>query len=289
MTASTISPSPDPATPAHADVPAAAVALLAAGFALCRIRQGEKTPTDTAWQLNPITNPADFTGCNVGLLTGPLSGGIMAVDLDFHTDDAEAWAAADELLPPTGMIDGRPGKPTAHRFYRITDKVWPDRLLPQSGATRQAMQAGNYPRFVGTHHWSSKTRRNIDLHRAAARCVIPPSLHESGSRRGWYGGVRGDPTDIGFSALYQSVLVLVDRLGLTGRKEGPDAIGLPIPDPGLLAVVPMLERVARLQRYLDHVPPMRLGEGEELPLPAISHSGGMRRVWRYSRCGMAIV
>src|SRR5262249_46486699 len=44
---------------------------------------------------------------NVGVMTGAPSGGLTDIDLDAP----EAAAAADHLLPPTGWVFGRRGKP----------------------------------------------------------------------------------------------------------------------------------------------------------------------------------
>ena len=60
--------------------------------------------------------PKDFfPGCNIGIQTGRLSGDLVCVDIDSQ----DALDLADDYLPATGMIEGRPGKPRSHRRYRV--------------------------------------------------------------------------------------------------------------------------------------------------------------------------
>ena len=67
-------------------------------------------------------------GDGVGLLCGPLSNGgnpghaLVCVDLD----SPGALARADEFLPDTGMIEGRPAKPRSHRYYLVPNSTIPD-------------------------------------------------------------------------------------------------------------------------------------------------------------------
>lgn len=238
----------------------------ARGFALCRIPPGAKSPRDRGWQLHPIQRPEDFGADDaVGLILGPLSGGLVGADLDFHSDDSEAWEAAESLLPLTGLIDGRPGKPRAHRVYALTDTTWPDSLLPRPGCeTRAAMDAGTLPRFVGTRHFSNGNGRAIDLLGAGSQLVIPPSHHAaSGTCRVWWGDAPGEPARIAYADLLQSVLALADRLGLkipaTLRSEDMPAP----PDPAHLAHIPVDDRTRRLSAYLGESPPLAHGLGQE--------------------------
>src|SRR5689334_20996079 len=100
-----------------ASVSAAAAEYIGRGYAVCKIAPGEKRPTYKGWNLASLS-PEDFpNGCNIGILGGPLSSNLVCIDLD----SPEAIKLADEFLPWTGMVEGRPGKPCSHRWYRVTD------------------------------------------------------------------------------------------------------------------------------------------------------------------------
>ncbi|MCK6488472.1 MAG: AAA family ATPase [Planctomycetes bacterium] len=233
------------------------------GFALCRIPSGGKSPMDALWQLNPIADADAFrAGDAVGLLLGPLSGGLIGVDLDFHAEDADAWAAADALLPTTGLMDGRPGKLTSHRVYRLADLAWPDSVLPGlSSDTRRAMESGLLPRFPGTRHFSNGQGRAIDLLGAGSQMVIPPSLHPSGARRVWWGDAPGEPATVAYADLMAAVELIVDHLGLKRQQPALAEDAPEPPDPALLAQVAEPERLQRLEGYLRTVTPLEHGKG----------------------------
>src|SRR5205823_2829593 len=87
------------------------------GLAICRLRPGEKKPMYKAWTQSSL-EPEDFgPDDNIGILSGRLSSDIVCVDIDCQ----EALAEADDYLPGTGMVEGRPGKPRSHRWYRVAD------------------------------------------------------------------------------------------------------------------------------------------------------------------------
>jgi hypothetical protein len=230
----------------------------ARGFALCRIPIGLKKPVEPLWQLNPILEAEEFqVGDAIGLILGPLSSGLFAIDLDFHADDADAWAAADVLLPATGLVDGRPGKLTSHRVYRLADTAWADSVLPKPGcATRQAMDDGFLPRFPGTRHFSNGQGRAIDALGAGSQLVIPPSLHPSGVRRVWWADMPGEPASVAYADLMAAVAALVDHLGLHRQRAATPEDALEPPDPAGLARVAEPERIRRLQSYLASATPL---------------------------------
>lgn len=234
--------------------------LIDAGFALCRIKAGEKLPTGAGWPLNPIGNPHAWRqGDGVGIIAGPLSNGVVTVDCDFASVDADAWAAADELLPPTPCMDGRAGKLKAHRHYRLTNTTWTDDQLPLSGLVREAMNDGRLARFCGIRHFSDGDGRCVDFIGAGGQCVVPPSPHHSGVNREWHGGALAVPALIDYATLFAAVKALSERLGMHGRKETPPA---PPVDRAVLDRIPSDHRLRRLVEYLRAAPALRHRAGE---------------------------
>src|SRR5437762_10550979 len=67
--------------------------------------------------------------CNIGVVLGQRSGGLVDIDLDCE----EAIALAPHMLLPTGMIFGRKSKPASHRIYRSCDARESLRLADPEG------------------------------------------------------------------------------------------------------------------------------------------------------------
>lgn len=69
------------------------------GFAVCRLRPGEKSPTYAKWNLSSLS-PEDFgPGDSIGIVSGRLSGDLVCLDIDCP----RALADADRYLPGTAM------------------------------------------------------------------------------------------------------------------------------------------------------------------------------------------
>lgn len=100
---------------------AAARAYTRRGWRVAPVRRGEKGVTLARWtelRLDEDDLPRWFRGAaahNIGILTGTPSGGLVDIDCDA----LEARAAAQELLPATGLISGRASAPASHYWYRI--------------------------------------------------------------------------------------------------------------------------------------------------------------------------
>src|SRR4051812_34728492 len=87
------------------------------GLALARIKPGEKRPTDRKWTLRS-KEPDEFRDDDsIGIQSGRLSGDVVCLDID----NVQALELADRYLPPTGMVEGRPGKPKSHLWYRVSN------------------------------------------------------------------------------------------------------------------------------------------------------------------------
>src|SRR5438045_2304459 len=99
----------------------AATLLRQRGFAICKPDPREKKPTYRGWSTRSL-EPSDFAGGDqIGVMAGALSDGgkpgrsLVIIDLDAAT----AVERADAYLPVTGMSEGRPSKPRAHRYFLV--------------------------------------------------------------------------------------------------------------------------------------------------------------------------
>jgi len=251
--------------------------MLSAGFHLLRIDPKTKRPVDIGWPLNGVSDPGRFVMpdgglLNVGIATGPQSGGVVCVDLDGIPADL-----ADQHLPPTGMVEGRASAPRTHRWYRITDSEFAEDDLPRSGATREAMDAGKLPRFVGIRRYdcgkvASGKRCGIDFQAAGAQVVVPPSVHPSGEVREWHGGARGEPAAICLADLRAGIERLATRLGWRGGR--PTQPLLPVSVPVFPPTMTALARVNGDDQQSQGTPDVWCADALRALGPAVEHQGG---------------
>jgi hypothetical protein len=132
------------------------------GWMLVPLPQGAKAPAGNAakgWQKKRIRDPKAIGDGNVGILLGEPSGGLTDVDLDW----LEAAELADEFLPETPAIFGRPGKPRSHRLYIV------------EGAKTQTWQHGK----------KDEGGMIVELRSTGCQTVFPPSIHPSGETIAW--------------------------------------------------------------------------------------------------------
>lgn len=154
---------PSDTSPPDGCVLAAARRYIARGWAVVPIPHSTKAPKIRRWQDLRLTEGdlARHFGhgpMNIGVILGSASGGLLDVDLDAPG----APAAADVLLPATGAVFGRPGKPRSHRFY-----------LNDAGSPRsKRFQTPD----LGTI---------VELRGDGAQTVVPPSVHPSGEPIAW--------------------------------------------------------------------------------------------------------
>ena len=89
----------------------------------CTVRAGEKIPFPKQWQTTPLVL-ADITTDNLGLLLGPCSGGVVALDFD----GASAWSWFDQTfdieLPPTiAWTSGKDAR--CQMAFTVPEDYWP--------------------------------------------------------------------------------------------------------------------------------------------------------------------
>lgn len=177
----------------------AARELRARGIGIVWILPNEKRPTEEGWTKRS-QEPEDYTpGANLGILTGRLSRDLVCVDLDAQAAIQTAW----KHLPETGMIEGRPGKIDSHLYYRVTGIT--------AALTSTAAGGMGGPKIL--HYRDATDKGILDILGTGAQAVGPPSLHPSGERRAWSGGVMGEPATVDCAELYAAVERLAKDCG----------------------------------------------------------------------------
>jgi putative DNA primase/helicase len=140
-----------------------------------------KVPSPSEWQKLRQSHPDALdpnANCNIGVVLGDPSAGIVDVDID----RMEALPLADYFLPPTQMVFGRKSKPRSHRIYKC----------PAPGRTMQ---------------WKDDGGVVIELRGNGGQTVFPSSLHhESGEFVEF--DKAGAPTTISWDELENAVVEL---------------------------------------------------------------------------------
>lgn len=190
-----------PPTP-HPDVASAARAYLKRGWAIVPLRAGEKGTDAPGW-VDLVFKASDLEpGGNLGVKTGEKSGGLVDVDLD----SLDAVRVAPRLLPATGLVHGRPGKPLSHWWYRCS-------------AQKRTVK------------WKDVDDSSIvEIRADAAQTAVPPSVHPSGEVLAWEREdepLEIEPADLARAVTLVAVAALVAKHypGSGGRHEGALALG----------------------------------------------------------------
>lgn len=151
------------------------------GWAVLPIAPGKKRPTENGWQKRAEKKgygPDDFgPNDNIGVALGEPSDWRCDVDLD----SPEGIASAKFLLPDTGLMHGRAGKPSSHWWYR-------------------SQGLGVYLNYKDPIDKSALVElRAVPSHQT----VIPPGTHASGEAIEWEKD--GEPLDIEPDVLKKAV------------------------------------------------------------------------------------
>ena len=139
----------------------------------CRVRAGEKTPYPKDWQSNPL-ELHQVDSANIGLLLGPASGGICAIDFDGPS--AFLWAEAQGIdltkLPVTPTwSSGKAGR--CQMAFRVPTELW-DILTTKKIVTKSATSPG------------AGDGEGFEFRWTGGQSVLPPSLHPSGRCYEWW-------------------------------------------------------------------------------------------------------
>lgn len=212
-----------PGSEPSSDIRAAVGDLRARGFAVCRVRRGDKTPDHAGWPTGSL-RPEDFRdGDAVGIVCGWPSDGnvpghaVVCIDLD----SPDAVARADDFLPATGMIEGRPGKPRSHRYYLVpVGNLSPDDTSTAPIALAGAIAAGKHPGPRSRRFTLPDGSEALAVKGSGALAVCPPSSHPSGESRGWEGGGIGEPARVDYRDLLDAAARLAAAVGCRAGNPG---------------------------------------------------------------------
>jgi hypothetical protein len=181
------------------------------GLAICSIAPGEKRPTYAGWNLRSI-EPDEFQpGDNIGILTGKLSGNLICVDLELL--GAGAAELADRCLPHTRMVEGCPGNPKTHRWYRVKN-------IPKQCIAKLKVSKGlRGPRT--RHFLGPEGKVMLEFRGTGSQAAAPPSLWPINGKeevREWH--CLEEPTVIDCWELFLAVTGLATARGWSRERCG---------------------------------------------------------------------
>ncbi len=196
------------------------------------LRPRSKQPAQAGWRdlrISAANVDAQFEPPNnIGIVLGEASGagdgqpGWSLVDVD--CDTLEAAQAAARLLPYTGCVSGRRGKPASHYWYYVYGPIKTATFsLPRSGTTEitETTEAQTEKQRVtpGLSSLDSVSSAGsvvpfsgmiVELRADGCQTMVPPSIHPSGELVRWEGpGARmGDPARIPAGELLRLVTAI---------------------------------------------------------------------------------
>jgi AAA domain/Bifunctional DNA primase/polymerase, N-terminal len=161
---------------------AAARAYRRRGWAVVPLKPRDKVAFSDDWPQLRLTEEqlaASFAGRrNIGILTGRASSRLVDVDCD----TLEAAAAAAVLLPPTGLVHGRPGKSASHYWFEV---VAPDGTHSGNGPTHALRSAKFQFQFGAVDAQGKKKTTLVELRGDGCQTMVPPSIHPCGEQLRW--------------------------------------------------------------------------------------------------------
>jgi hypothetical protein len=224
------------------------------GFALARIRPGQKQPTEKDWT-SFSAEPEDFGPADsVGIQGGARSGDLVCVDLDSRL----ALDLADEYLPRTGMVEGRPGKPRSHRWYRVTN------IPTELTADPDIAGGAGGPRTRRGFRTPDGSTNILDFQGTGAQAVVPPSVWTKHGRleiRTWDSFEA--PAIVDCQELFNAVSRLAEACGWQPPVPAARTPRTPAARPDEVAHLPMTrgEIAYHARKYLAKMAPAVQGKG----------------------------
>jgi len=189
------------------------------GWYCAPLKPGSKSPSRRDWtslRLDPEVFP---DGCNIGIILGEPSGWLVDIDLDCP----EAIELADQYLPPTPSITGRPSSSRSHRWYIA------------AGATTEKHKDPNDGSMI------------VELRSTGTQTVVGPSIHPDGEQ---YDVLDAEPAIVPAPMLAACVKALADAVII--KRGVPVVKPKPIPPSQPAGHVDVEERAIA---YLGAMPP----------------------------------
>lgn len=201
------------------------------GWYCVPLRPRSKSPSRRDWTNLRLVPEVFPESGNIGIILGEPSGWIVDVDLDC----AEAIELADQYLPPTPAVTGRPSAPKSHRWYIA------------AGATTQK------------HTDPTDGSMIVELRSTGAQTVAGPSIHPDGEV---YEVLEAEPSSVAAPMLAACVRALADAV-IAKRGAGIQTPTLPPRDATWPPQSPRVgdEIESRAIRYLEAMPPAVAGSG----------------------------
>ncbi|TWU62287.1 bifunctional DNA primase/polymerase [Crateriforma conspicua] len=205
------------------DVRSQVAAYRERGWWCVPLKPKSKSPSRRDWtslRLEPDVFP---DRCNIGLILGEPSGWLVDVDLDCP----EAIELADQYLPLTPAITGRPSSPKSHRWYIAAGATTDKHTDPTDGSMI------------------------VELRSTGGQTVVGPSIHPDGEP---YDVLEAEPATVPAPMLAACVKALADAVivkrGVPVAKQMPAARSRPTADVEQRAIA-----------YLNAMPPAIAGTG----------------------------
>lgn len=182
-----IEPQVDPRTQDAVQVEA--VRRFQQGWRVVPLHPGQKRPIDNGWNTKTFESAEEVREAfpvsdternimqpNLGVALGGTGKAAKLVCVDLDAADPRV---AELALPATGLIDGRPGAPRSHRFYRVEHK---GKLKKEAYSSKLA------------------DRVLIELLADGQQVVLPPSFYaDKGETRAWVED--GEAATVGYEEL----------------------------------------------------------------------------------------
>lgn len=198
------------------------------GWYCVPLRPQSKSPSRRDWTNLRLAPDVFPDNCNVGIILGDPSGWLVDVDLDCP----EAIELADQYLPPTPAITGRPSSPKSHRWYVAT------------GATTQKHTDPNDGSMI------------VELRSTGAQTVVGPSIHPDGES---YDVLGAEPAAVPAPMLAACVKALAESV--IARRGVNIQVAKLEPKPSLADGSLHNDVEARAIAYLAAMPPAIAGSG----------------------------
>ena len=185
------------------------------------LRVGSKSPARRDWTKLRLKSDVFPENANVGIILGEPSGWLVDIDLDCP----EAVELADQYLPPTPAITGRPSAPNSHRWYVAYGATTEKHADPKDGSMI------------------------VELRSTGTQTVVGPSIHPDGES---YDVLDGEPTTVPSPMLAVCVKALANAVIV--KRGGSVQRTVQTPAPVKTAVRPSTDIEQRAIAYLASMP-----------------------------------